>query len=355
MTMHAGAAMRRIALSALAAALAIAATATLAASSAADPAPWTRGPGYLTWSIGDESAPTPGPVTGGFLLSGGGEWNLDAFRWFTARAGHGHLVILRASEHAEEQEEFYNHIGGLASVRTFRIDGKAAAWDPRLIAAVKAADAVFLGGGDQSRYVKRWRGTPLNAALDAHVAAGKPFGGTSAGLAVQGSWLYGCMDSHSITTDEALADPYGPVASVETSFLHSKLLSRVFTDSHFDARARLGRLIAFLAKASTLGAPPDLAGLGVDEAADLTVEPDGTATFHADRPGKYAWLVQPDLATLEPGRGPLSLHRVKVRAIGAGSRFNIGTLELAQPALTRTYDVDRGHLLLRDETHGEDH
>ena len=54
--------------------------------------PWTKGPGYLTEALGDESAPTPGAVHGGFLLSGGGDWNLAAFRWFAAHAGNGHIV-----------------------------------------------------------------------------------------------------------------------------------------------------------------------------------------------------------------------------------------------------------------------
>jgi predicted amidohydrolase YtcJ/cyanophycinase-like exopeptidase len=337
------------------AALAMAALLLPAMAGAGNAAPreqWSGGPGYRTWSIGDEGAPTPGPVSGGFLLSGGGEWNLEAFRWFTARAGHGHLVVLRASQKTEDQEEFYNHIGGLVSVRTFLINSRVAASDARLLAAVRAADAIFIGGGDQSRYVKRWRGTPLNAAIDAHVAAGKPLGGTSAGLAVQGSWLYGCMDSHSITSPEALADPFGPVSTIETDFLHTKLLARVFTDSHFDARARLGRLVAFLAKAATLGAPPGLAGLGVDEAADLTVEPDGTARFHADRAGKYAWLVQPDLSTLQRGVAPLELRNVRVSAIGPDSQFNIATLDLARPAWVRVYDVDHGQLQLRQEWAG---
>src|SRR4029079_5727430 len=63
--------------------------------------------GYQTFVIGDENAHTPDPVSGGLLLSGGGHWNYEAFRWFTAHAGHGHIVVLRASGTTESQDEFY--------------------------------------------------------------------------------------------------------------------------------------------------------------------------------------------------------------------------------------------------------
>ncbi|MBS0387733.1 MAG: cyanophycinase [Proteobacteria bacterium] len=309
---------------------------------------WQGGPGYRTYVIGDESAPTPDPVIGGLLLNGGGDWPFDAFRWFTEHAGHGHLVVLHASEATEIQDRFYNDIKGLKSVRTFVFTSRAGASDPRLLAAVRAADAIFVGGGDQSNYVRMWRGTPLNEVIDAHVAAGKPFGGTSAGLAIQGAWLYGCMDSISLTSTHALADPLGKSVTVEGDFLHSALLEHILTDSHFDARARLGRLFTFLARAHTLDPGRMLAGLGIDESSALTVEPDGTATFHARSAGKYAWLVQPrGYGELQSGR-PLNLAAVNVTAIGPATTFNVRTLDVQAPAFTRQYDVVDGELKLRE-------
>jgi cyanophycinase len=300
------------------------------------------GPGYKTFVIGDESARTPDPVIGGLLLNGGGEWNYEAFRWFTAHAGHGHLVVLRASGTTESQEAFYNEIKGVLSVRTFLFSDRQAASDPQLLAAVKAADGIFIAGGDQSNYVRMWRGTPLNAAIDAHVAAGKPLGGTSAGLAIQGSWLYGAMDGGSITSSEAMADPLGKAVTIEGDFLHSELLAQVLTDSHFDTRARLGRLFAFLAKAHTLDPQRTLVGLGIDENSALTVEADGTARLYAQVPGKHAWLVQPgEFGTLAPAR-PLTLAQVRVTGIGPGSSFNVRTLAVGAPAFVRSYDIGNG-------------
>jgi cyanophycinase len=324
----------------------LAGTAIAADSARADD--WQGGPGYRTYVIGDEASATPDPVIGGLLLNGGGGWPYDAFRWFTEHAGHGHLVVLHASETTEIQNRFYNDIKGLQSVRTFVFTDRSAASDPRLLAAVRSADAIFVGGGDQSNYVRMWRGTPLSAAIDAHIAAGKPFGGTSAGLAIQGAWLYGCMDSISVTSAHAMADPLGKSVTIEGDFLHAELLEHILTDSHFDARARLGRLFTFLARAHTLDPARTLAGLGIDEAAALTVESDGTATFHARTAGKYAWLVQPRVyGALEPGK-PLNLAAVRVTAIGPATTFNVRTLVVQAPAFTRSYDVVEGDLRLRE-------
>jgi cyanophycinase len=327
--------------------------ATLIASPA-QAAAASGGPGYQTFVVGDETARTPDPVVGGLLLNGGGDWNYDAFRWFTAHAGHGHLVVLRASGTTESQDEFYNDVKGVLSVRTFLFTDREAASDPKVLAAVKAADGIFVAGGDQSNYVRMWRGTPLNVLIDAHVAAGKPLGGTSAGLAIQGAWLYGSMDGGSVTSPEAMADPLGKAVTIEGDFLHNELLAHVVTDSHFDTRARLGRLFAFLAKSHTLDPQRALVGLGIDENSAMTVEADGTAHFYAQVPGKHAWLVQPgEFGALKPG-SPLNLAQVRVTGIGPGSTFNVRTLEVGAPAFVRSYAVVNGAIARQAQGSDED-
>jgi beta-aspartyl-peptidase (threonine type) len=308
---------------------------------------WTKGPGYLTEALGDESAPTPGPVHGGFLLSGGGDWNLAAFRWLAAHAGNGHIVVLSASEETDGHKEFYNRIGGLASVRLFLFRGRRAAYDQKLLDAVRHADGIFFGGGDQANYVRMWRGTPLNRVIDKAVAAGTPIGGTSAGLAVQGAWLYGAMDGDSITSEKALHDPLGPGVTIVGHFFHSRQLAKIITDSHFDTRDRLGRLMAFLVKARTLAPHTQLAGLGIDENACLTVEANGKAHFYADTPDKHAWLVTGGVVRdLHVGK-PLNATGIHVTGINADSRFNVLTQDVENPAFERTYDVRNGTLTRR--------
>src|SRR5690606_33074369 len=123
---------------------------------AASPAPVAEGDGYRYYAIGDLAAARPGPVEPGLMLVGGGEWPYDAFRWMIERAGHGHIVVLRASGAAEAQDEFYNAIGGIASAQTFVFSDRKAASDPAVLAAIAAADGIFIAGGDQSNYVRYW-------------------------------------------------------------------------------------------------------------------------------------------------------------------------------------------------------
>ena len=157
-----------------------------------------------------------------------------------------------AGQAGEIGEEFFNEVGGIASVETYVFSDRESASDPAVLRSLKRADGIFLAGGDQSRYVRYWRGTPVGAALDAHVRAGKPLGGTSAGLAMQGEYLYGAMDGGSVISPHALADPLGPDNTIETDFLQLALLKGVITDTHFSERNRLGRLIAFVAQQKAL-------------------------------------------------------------------------------------------------------
>src|SRR3546814_21169915 len=104
-----------------------------------------------------------------------------------ARAGHGHLVVLRASGAAEAQDELYTQIGGVASAQTFVFSDRKAASDPVVLAAPEAADGIFIAGGDQSNYVRHWTGTPLAAAPDRHCRARHPPRGPHAALAPPGA------------------------------------------------------------------------------------------------------------------------------------------------------------------------
>ena len=301
---------------------------------------------YRRFMIGNPEAPTPGQVSPGLLLMGGGDRNFDALRWFLKKSGNGHLVVLRASQGNEVAEEFYRDVGGIASVETFVFSGPGSSNDPKILASLAKADGIFIAGGDQARYVRYWKGTPVAAALDAHLRAGKPIGGTSAGLAILGEYLYGAMDNGSIRSPEALADPLGAAVTIEQDFLRVERLKGIVTDTHFKERDRLGRLFAFVAKAETLTGSPKraLIGLGVDESAALAVESDGSGRIYATDPAGGAWLVRGGFTdTQNPGK-PLGLRRVDVTGIGAGSVVHLPEGRVEAPVFQRAYRVDNGRL-----------
>jgi beta-aspartyl-peptidase (threonine type) len=297
---------------------------------------------------GDLGGKAPAPVSGGLLLMGGGDHSSDAMRWFIAKAGHGHIVILRASLHGEASTEFYRELGGVLSAETFVTHSRSASYNKHLLDSLSKADGVFIAGGDQARYVRRWRGTPIARLLDAHVAAGKPLAGTSAGLAMLGEYLYGCMDGHSMTGPEGLADPYGKGTTIETDFLHLALLKGVITDSHFTERSRLGRLFAFVAKAQASRAAdaPPLIGLGVDEGVSLAVEPDGTGRVYAAAPGTGVSVVYgAGIGRVRVPR-PLAIKSVRVTGAGPQSRLRLPAGTVENPTFVRGYTVGGGTFAL---------
>lgn len=297
--------------------------------------------GYTRYLIGDRQTPTPAQRQPGLLLSGGGDWDLDAFRWFVAKAGNGHIVVLRASQAGELGEEFMNRIGGVASVETFVFDNRKAAYDPRVLAALEKADGVFIAGGDQSRYVRFWQATPLAVLLD-RLAKDRPIGGTSAGLAIMGRRGYAAFGD-GIASAEALENPVALGVTNYRDFLHLPQMERIFTDSHFMIRERMGRLIAFLAKERISGAK-QIVGLGMDEQASLVVDDKGNARLMAPA-GTYAWLVQPAglPKRARPGQ-PLDYAPVRITGIGPDSGFNLATLKITNPAFSGTAKVENGRL-----------
>jgi beta-aspartyl-peptidase (threonine type) len=302
--------------------------------------------GYEYYRVGDLKADRPSPIEPALLLVGGGQWPRDGVLWWVARAGHGHVVILRASGADEMQHELYAEIGGVASVQTLVFHDRAAASDPQVLDILRHADAIFIAGGDQANYVRFWKGTPMNQVLDRHVAEGKPIGGTSAGLAILGGYAYGALDGGSITSPDALHDPLGSGVTLVGGFLHLPNMQDVITDTHFNARHRLGRLIAFVANLRHAG-HLDVVGLGVDQGSALGVDGQGIGRLFTVDNG-YAWLVQPTSAPAHVEAGqPLDYRGVRVTGIGPRSRLDLRDLTVQHAAFEASADVRDGKLSLQ--------
>ncbi len=306
-------------------------------------------PGYRYYEIGNVDAPRPGPTEAAMLMMGGGDWVPEAFHWWLERAGNGRVVVLRASGGDELQKELYRDIGGVTAVQTLVFDSRKAADDQAVLRVVRGADAIFIAGGDQSRYIRFWKGTALNEALNAHVAAGKPIGGTSAGLAILGRYAYGALDGGSVNSQVALKDPMGSEVTMDSGFLAMPYLSSVVTDTHFAKRERLGRLIAFVARAAQEQGEGEIVGIGVDEDTALCVEADGSGRVYSLNDG-YAWLVRPQQAVTRLDNGePLEFHSIPVTGVGADSRLHMDGFTVDDAAFTAVATVVDGELELQPE------
>jgi cyanophycinase len=208
---------------------------------------------------------------------GGGTDVDEAMRWLIARSGGGDILVLRATGTGA-----YNpYIAGLAPVNsaaTLILRAREAAADPFVLDKIQRAEAIFLAGGDQSDYVRMWKDTPLEDAIRAAAGRGVPVGGTSAGLAVMGQFVYAAINS-SADSATVLADPFHASVTLERGFLELPGLEGLITDSHFVTRDRMGRLVTFLARLIQDGWAAEGRGIGVDERTAVLVDGGGQATI----------------------------------------------------------------------------
>src|SRR5205807_6181657 len=110
----------------------------------------------------------------------------------------------------------------------------ASASDPSAVEKIRNAEALFIAGGDQWNYVRLWRGSPVGAAIQSLIDKGVPVGGTSAGLAVLGEYVF-TAEKDTVTTRQALADPFDEHVTGGQDLLRISALRNTITDSHFHA------------------------------------------------------------------------------------------------------------------------
>lgn len=313
------------------------------APTSASPPPVRSTPDLLMFEQGDPARPAPSAPRAALLLVGGGQWPREAFRWWFEQAGHGHVVILRASYGGEHGDEMYRQIGGIASARTIVFRSRKGAFDPQVATWLAGADAIFVSGGDQSNYLRYWRDTPVQAALNRHLAAGKPLGGTSAGLAILGRYVYGALDGNSLASDEILRHADTPQATIAEDFLRAEPLysAGVITDTHFAKRHRQGRLIGMMARIAQAHPGAPVLGLAVDEDAVMGIDAAGTGRVWSDV-GDRAWLFRPGTAAIRPGQ-PLDARGWKITGMDPSSLLHTGSgWRVDRPAYVGQADVVDG-------------
>ena len=214
---------------------------------------------------------------GGFALMGGGSKLEPAFRFLCERANGGDFLILRADTEDDYARKVNGEIAALCplnSVGTIVFSEREDSDDKKVVDIIEKAEVIFFAGGDQSNYVRFWQDTPVQDALNRHIAAGKPIGGSSAGLAILGEFSFASIID-TIHSPEALAEPYGNKVTLSRDFLRIPLLAGTITDTHFVKRDRLGRLLVFLARILQDGWADQVRAIAVDEDAAVLIEPDG--------------------------------------------------------------------------------
>ncbi|MBS0340530.1 MAG: cyanophycinase [Proteobacteria bacterium] len=354
----------------------------------------SAGQPYDYFVTGDANAPISGlaaPTAPSFVLMGGGPDVDEAFRWMIAQAGikpgtGGHFVVIRArGTDAYDPYIYYSDASlgtgpavadqwvggaslGLSSVETLVIPSISAANSDFVNTVVGRAQAVFIAGGDQSDYINFWKGTRLDQTLQALMASNVPIGGTSAGMAVLGQFDFAALRG-SVTSAQALADPFNKYMTLDPNplsltggFIAPPVLADTILDAHLDARDRMGRLIAFVARlvapAAAAGCPGGILpagasstgtarGIGVDvETALLVQGHKGGGPVTARRVTNSStttqsavYFVRPSIAPATCAAGqPLTMLTVEIRKLADSETvFNLSNWSGVSPYYVDTY------------------
>ncbi len=259
---------------------------------------------------------------------GGGADIDEAFRWLCNHADGGDFLVLRASG-TDDYNPYIQPLCHINSVATLIIPTREAANDPFVKHAIDDAAAIFISGGDQGKYIGNWTHSLVETALRDAVQRGVSFGGTSAGLAVLGHYIYSAQndkpDDKDLTSDKALADPFYRQVVIAPDLLGIPILRGIITDTHFDTRHREGRLLVFMARILASGQAKTIRAIGVDERNAVLVDPDGHAVV-VGKPNGEADFYQASGKPQQcmPGK-PLIFNSIAKQTVAAGKAFDLGT------------------------------
>ncbi len=255
------------------------------------------------------------PTTEGLALMGGAVDVDSAFQFLVNRSGGGDVVVLCVGCNTA-YNKYINRLGKVDSVETISFKSRDASYDPLVVSKIRNAEALFIAGGDQTNYMNFWKDTPVEDAINSLVARQVPIGGTSAGLAILGEYVFTAANG-TITSPTALANPYDPLVVLDRNFLALPRMNSLITDSHFVARDRMGRLMTFLARISQDGWTTAPRAIGVDEGGAVLIDEHGTASFVGT--GTAYFLKTPATPAVCTAGTPLTYTGVSAYKIQSGA------------------------------------
>jgi cyanophycinase len=230
-------------------------------------------------------------------------------------------VISTASAFGQEAGDRYRAVFGdlgASHVSPLHASDRAEANDATAEAAIRAADGIFLTGGNQLKLASIVGGTRIAEAILDRFREGAVVAGTSAGASA--------MSSHMVAFGTSGSTPKQRMAQIAVGL---GVLPGVIVDQHFQQRNRIGRLLSLVAQ------NPSLLGLGVDEDTAGIVGPDhimdvigrGSVTVVDGSASETdAWDVR--------GHRPVMISNVVLHSLPAGYRFDlVRRHRIASPAL----------------------
>lgn len=213
-----------------------------------------------------------------FAMFGGGRNEINGMRRFLAAAKGGDLLVLSGKTLLNQRytHDFWRMAQEfkikLDSVETISFLNKDAGSSSFVLDKIKKAEAIFFTGGNQAKYINFIKGTKAHQLI---MKKQVPIGGTSAGLAIMGEYIFSAKRG-GFRSSTVLRNPHHRDITLEKDFFKSDLTANLITDTHFSERRREGRLLGFMFKAMFDFNLKEIYGLGIDEETSLFMEKNGS-------------------------------------------------------------------------------
>jgi len=240
-----------------------------------------------------KDVPAPEVAKGALVIVGGGKMPADVTNKFIELAGgpEALIVVLPTANPdpvpVKEEAGFLTRAGAKHVVSLTGREPKDVE-DPKSLAVLRKARAVWFGGGRQWRFVDAYEGTRAEELFRDVLRRGGVIGGSSAGATIQGAYL--CRGS-------PLGNHQMSCEGYERGF---GFLPGVAIDQHFTQRKRFEDMTALMKTY------PQLLGIGLDEATAIVVKGSmarvmGRGQVHFYDRNKPVEEGQPDHVSLKVG------------------------------------------------------
>ena len=243
------------------------------------------------------------------------EGELSILREVANRVNGGKLVVATlASTVPDEQYADYRTLFaklGVKRIEQLDFKSREEAMDPKALARLDGAAAIFFSGGDQLKLTSKIAGTAVYQKIAELFEAGATIAGTSAGAAAM---------SETMLVGRSLGEMH-TVASAFFTAAGLALLKDMIIDQHFAQRSRVGRLIA------AVGEKPSALGIGIDE--DTAIVVHGHESFEVIGAGAVyvvdgSGVTYTNISERNMQR-TLAVFDVRLHVLKSGNQFDLRT------------------------------
>lgn len=292
------------------------------------------------------------------LVGGGTEdynsWSDKPYKWIVEHSTNKTIAVLSVNYETEWLTTYFKTLGA-KDAYNLCINTKTLANSDEIYNKIVLADGIFVKGGDQSEYVRLWKGTKTESAIVEVFKRGGVVSGTSAGAHIMSEIVYDASNG-SVYPEEAIRNPYNPRITFTYDFLN--FVSGTIVDTHFTQRGRIGRLIPFIARLWKDN-NKDILGIGIDDCTALLIEPTGIGKVVGQGSVTFVSRSSETEEIVKPGY-PLAYTHVKYDQLTEDFTYNIKTRKIesvpssAQRGASRPYpDIYIPTLLEGINTDGE--